>query len=105
MPIQTTCERCGYIASATLCKACIMLDGLNKGRPELSIGKNSKRKRILRQEAEKAARDNPVQQEAEIYLDGGAKQTNVEVTNGHSVRQDTEKVANVLISRAVEEMF
>ena len=54
MPIQSTCQNCGYIASSELCKACIMLDGLNRGRPELSIGKNNKRKKILKMTAEKA---------------------------------------------------
>ena len=54
MPIQSTCQNCGYIASSELCKACIMLDGLNRGRPELSIGKNNKRKKILKMTAGKA---------------------------------------------------
>ena len=53
MPIQSTCQNCGYIASSELCKACIMLDGLNQGRPELSIGKNNKRKKILKMTAGK----------------------------------------------------
>jgi hypothetical protein len=30
-----------------------MLDGLNRGRPELSIGKNNKRKKILKMTAGK----------------------------------------------------
>ena len=39
MPIQRTCQRCGYISSQELCKACILLEGLNKGLPRLGIGK------------------------------------------------------------------
>jgi len=31
------CTRCGYISSNKLCKACIMLDGLNKGRPRVTL--------------------------------------------------------------------
>lgn len=60
MPIQSTCQQCGYMSSAELCKACIMLDGLNRGRPELSIGKNSKRKKILKMTAEKTADGNKI---------------------------------------------
>ena len=39
MPVQGTCSRCGYIASQELCKACILLEGLNRGLPRLGIGK------------------------------------------------------------------
>jgi len=39
MPVQGTCSRCGYISSMALCKACVLLEGLNKGRPKLGIGK------------------------------------------------------------------
>ncbi|KAF6028217.1 CTU1 [Bugula neritina] len=42
MPVQTHCERCGYISSNKLCKACILLEGLNKGLPKLGIGKTPK---------------------------------------------------------------
>jgi cytoplasmic tRNA 2-thiolation protein 1 len=37
MPEQQTCTRCGYISSNELCKACILLDGLNRGLPRLGI--------------------------------------------------------------------
>ena len=40
MPIQKTCKRCGYIASQELCKACLLLEGLNKGLPRLGVGKS-----------------------------------------------------------------
>ena len=39
MPIQGTCTRCGYISSQELCKACVLLEGLNRGLPRLGIGK------------------------------------------------------------------
>jgi cytoplasmic tRNA 2-thiolation protein 1 len=44
MPIQGTCIKCGYIASQELCKACILLEGLNRGLPKLGIGKTHKAK-------------------------------------------------------------
>lgn len=36
------CSRCGYLSSQTICKACLLLEGLNKGRPkmEIQIGAN-----------------------------------------------------------------
>nr|XP_002125738.1 cytoplasmic tRNA 2-thiolation protein 1 [Ciona intestinalis] len=42
LPSQLKCVRCGYISSNELCKACILLEGLNKGKPKLGIGKTSK---------------------------------------------------------------
>jgi len=31
MPVQKECERCGYITSQNLCKACVLTDSLNNG--------------------------------------------------------------------------
>ncbi|KAJ5477482.1 Cytoplasmic tRNA 2-thiolation protein 1 [Penicillium diatomitis] len=31
------CERCGYISSQRICKACTLLDGLNRNRPKTAI--------------------------------------------------------------------
>lgn len=38
-PPPGTCSRCGALASHTLCQACALLDGLNRGLPRLAIGK------------------------------------------------------------------
>ncbi|KAB8337000.1 hypothetical protein FH972_021305 [Carpinus fangiana] len=32
------CERCGYLSSQSVCKACTLLEGLNKSRPRAEIG-------------------------------------------------------------------
>ncbi|CAG8803024.1 24770_t:CDS:2, partial [Racocetra persica] len=40
LPIQGVCKRCGYMSSNELCKACMLLEGLNRGLPKLGIGKN-----------------------------------------------------------------
>lgn len=32
-----TCKRCGYMSSQELCKACVLLEGLNKNRPKMEI--------------------------------------------------------------------
>ncbi|XP_070081006.1 cytoplasmic tRNA 2-thiolation protein 1-like isoform X2 [Equus przewalskii] len=38
-PAPGACSRCGALASRALCQACALLDGLNRGRPRLAIGK------------------------------------------------------------------
>ncbi|KAF5183429.1 Cytoplasmic trna 2-thiolation protein, partial [Thalictrum thalictroides] len=40
MPEQGTCDRCGYISSQKWCKACVLLEGLNRGLPRLGIGRS-----------------------------------------------------------------
>ena len=39
MPTQQMgrCERCGYLSSQAVCKACMLLEGLNKNRPKTEI--------------------------------------------------------------------
>jgi cytoplasmic tRNA 2-thiolation protein 1 len=31
------CEKCGYLSSQKICKACVLLEGLNKNRPRVSL--------------------------------------------------------------------
>ena len=38
-PVAGTCERCGYISSQAVCKACLLLEGLNRGLPGLGVGR------------------------------------------------------------------
>lgn len=52
LPKLTTCTRCNYVSSQDVCKACILLEGLNRGLPRLGIGKSSKVNR-MRAEQEK----------------------------------------------------
>ncbi|XP_059615346.1 cytoplasmic tRNA 2-thiolation protein 1 [Phlebotomus argentipes] len=47
MPKRGTCERCGFVSSQQPCKACVLLEGLNKGLPKLGIGKKSKGVRMM----------------------------------------------------------
>src|SRR5690606_3238609 len=37
LPSQGTCTRCGYISSQALCKACVLLEGLNSDKPNLGV--------------------------------------------------------------------
>lgn len=53
VPTQTICTRCGYISSQEICKACVLLEGLNRGLPKLGIGKSSKAKRMLEEHKNK----------------------------------------------------
>jgi cytoplasmic tRNA 2-thiolation protein 1 len=45
MPVQGLCQRCCYVSSQPLCKACLLLEGLNNGLPKLGIGKSDKIRR------------------------------------------------------------
>lgn len=36
-PRMGQCARCGYLSSQTICKACMLLEGLNKNRPKMEI--------------------------------------------------------------------
>jgi cytoplasmic tRNA 2-thiolation protein 1 len=36
------CVRCGYLSSQEVCKACVLLEGLNKGMPRLGISRTRK---------------------------------------------------------------
>lgn len=47
LPTRGTCSRCGFVSSQEVCKACILLEGLNKGLPKLGIGKTSHYKRAV----------------------------------------------------------
>lgn len=47
MPERRNCSRCGFVSSQEICKACIMLEGLNRGLPKLGVGKSNKIKRMM----------------------------------------------------------
>lgn len=46
LPTMANCTRCGYISSNELCKACLLLEGLNRGLPQLGIGQTTKIRRM-----------------------------------------------------------
>ncbi|XP_059061739.1 cytoplasmic tRNA 2-thiolation protein 1 [Achroia grisella] len=49
LPSQRVCVRCNFVSSQEVCKACVLLEGLNKGLPKLGIGKSSKAKKMLQE--------------------------------------------------------
>jgi cytoplasmic tRNA 2-thiolation protein 1 len=51
LPEQGSCERCGYMSSRKICKACVLVEGLERGLPKLGIGdKHEQRQRKLENE-------------------------------------------------------
>ena len=42
--VMGQCEKCGYLSSQKTCKACMLLEGLNRNRPktEIDLGKEEK---------------------------------------------------------------
>ncbi|CAI2351315.1 unnamed protein product [Caenorhabditis sp. 36 PRJEB53466] len=42
MPTLKTCERCGYMTSQKMCKACLLIEGLNTGNTDLGVRKTKK---------------------------------------------------------------
>ena len=62
LPPQSVCSRCGSISSQEVCKACVLLEGLNRGLPKLGIGKSSKAKRLIREQDQYRESDGNGQQ-------------------------------------------
>ncbi|KAJ8680039.1 hypothetical protein QAD02_015826 [Eretmocerus hayati] len=46
-PRRQNCTRCGFVASQEICKACVLLEGLNTGNPRLGVTKSNKARRIM----------------------------------------------------------
>ncbi|GIL68556.1 hypothetical protein Vafri_21816, partial [Volvox africanus] len=44
LPQPRTCERCSYISSQPVCKACVLLEGLNRGLPRLGVSRTRGRR-------------------------------------------------------------
>lgn len=42
LPTQGICSSCGFVSSNIICKACMLLEGLNRGKPKLAVGKSNK---------------------------------------------------------------
>ncbi|XP_029158063.1 cytoplasmic tRNA 2-thiolation protein 1 [Nylanderia fulva] len=53
MPERRNCIRCGFVSSQEICKACVLLEGLNRGLPKLGIGKSNKVKKIMELDTDK----------------------------------------------------
>lgn len=62
LPTQSLCERCGHVSSQAVCKACVLLEGLNKGKPRLGLGKSSKVDEHMAQESKASPSTAPMAQ-------------------------------------------
>lgn len=49
-PVRGICKRCGFVSSQQPCKACVLLEGLNRGLPKLGIGKRSRADKMIAQQ-------------------------------------------------------
>ncbi|XP_055628560.1 cytoplasmic tRNA 2-thiolation protein 1 [Toxorhynchites rutilus septentrionalis] len=47
-PARGVCNRCGFVSSQQPCKACTLLEGLNRGLPKLGIGKKSRGDKMIK---------------------------------------------------------
>ncbi|KAJ2952515.1 hypothetical protein O0L34_g6832 [Tuta absoluta] len=75
LPTQGICTRCNFVSSQPVCKACVLLEGLNKGLPKLGIGKSSKAKKML--EEYNAKQENALKQAVED-LENGVRNVDVD---------------------------
>lgn len=41
MPTKMNCTRCGFVSSNQLCKACVLLEGLNTGNAKQAMGRKA----------------------------------------------------------------
>ena len=41
LPKKMNCERCGFVSSNDLCKACVLLEGLNTGKAKEAMGRHA----------------------------------------------------------------
>ncbi|CAI4222082.1 unnamed protein product [Auanema sp. JU1783] len=53
MPTLMNCTRCNYITSQKLCKACLLLEGLNTGNTGLGVRKSKKEQRVATESTNK----------------------------------------------------
>lgn len=61
-PERGICNRCKFVSSQQPCKACVLLEGLNRGLPKLGIGKKSKGNRMIAQQD----RENALREKAHL---------------------------------------
>ncbi|KAF8568473.1 hypothetical protein P879_03651 [Paragonimus westermani] len=46
VPVHGTCEKCGCVSSQRVCHACVLLEGLNAGLPQLKVGERNPEERV-----------------------------------------------------------
>lgn len=99
LPTQGICVRCKFVSSQEVCKACVLLEGLNKGLPRLGVGKSSKAKKMLAEYNAKQEQEKGSLEQAIIDLDDSSnliddKNKSNKVTKAKSCRSGSCKSNN-----------
>ena len=79
LPDQQLCSQCGYISSQEVCKACVLLAGLNKGLPQIGVGKSSKHKKTVTQLIQE-------QNQEKLKKSQSSSSSNIKVTDIEDIR-------------------
>jgi cytoplasmic tRNA 2-thiolation protein 1 len=79
-PEQQKCKRCGYMSSNDLCKACLLLEGLNRGQPSLGIH-SSKSRYVREARASDSGKDDESKIGRKIAMYERPGQAKVEITS------------------------
>ena len=79
LPDQQLCSQCGYISSQEVCKACVLLAGLNKGLPQIGVGKSSKHKKTVTQLIQE-------QNQEKLKNSQSSSSSNIKVTDIEDIR-------------------
>lgn len=89
LPTQALCERCGHVSSQTVCKACVLLEGLNKGKPRLGLGKSSKVEEHLASQSKSTDSSSTTQLSTEAPQ--SEQQSSDSSSNSHSVHNNVHR--------------
>ncbi|GLV34223.1 uncharacterized protein CBL_00154 [Carabus blaptoides fortunei] len=112
LPTQMTCDRCKYVSSQPLCKACVLLEGLNRGLPRLGIGKSSRVKRLLAEDDQKNNANCQTRnkccgkggcgQQQKTIVDNGTEQmtdVNIKLSQLNIVNRTSDGSKNILLNK------
>lgn len=88
-PQPGNCERCGYICSQPVCKACVMLEGLNSGNTRLGVTRARKQPAVAAGTGIDAGRHD----EAAAPV-GGARGAGAAAANAAAVANNTTQAAH-----------
>lgn len=73
------------MSSQEICKACVLLEGLNRGLPRLGIGKSSKIKKML------AANNTPSNSTTNLKYDGSDHTNNEAINREEKMCDNTDR--------------
>ncbi|KAF8063072.1 NCS6 [Scenedesmus sp. PABB004] len=92
MPAPQSCERCGFMTSQPVCKACILLEGLNRGLPSLGVARSRGRAAAKARAAAAQGQEQGQQQQQEQQGQQQQEQQQQEHPGGGAARRRREPV-------------